>query len=57
MPSLWARPEEPLALSLLPLSQPDPWAAAVLVDELYAGGFECRPNPSSRAFSTSKLAP
>ncbi len=24
----------------LPFSQPYPWAAAVLVDELYAGGFE-----------------
>jgi hypothetical protein len=28
-----------LALSLLPLSQPDPWAATVLVDKLYAGRF------------------
>jgi hypothetical protein len=34
-----ARPEQPLALSLLPLSQPDPWAATVLLDELYAGRF------------------
>jgi hypothetical protein len=46
----------PLAFLALPLSQPDPWAAAVLVDEVDAGGFECRPNLSSRAFSTAKLA-
>jgi hypothetical protein len=32
-----------LALSLLPLSQPDPWAATVLVDKLYAGGFKSGP--------------
>jgi hypothetical protein len=29
----------PLARSLLPLSQPDPWTATVLLDELYAGRF------------------
>ena len=28
-----------LTLLLVPLSQPYPWAAAVLVDELHAGGF------------------
>jgi hypothetical protein len=33
-----------LALSQLPLAQPDPWAATVLVDELDTGGFQCSSN-------------
>jgi hypothetical protein len=28
----------------LAFAQSDPWAAAVLVDEFDAGGFECAPN-------------
>ena len=43
MPSPGRDPRNPLALSLLPLSQPDPGAATVLVDELYAGGFQSGP--------------
>jgi hypothetical protein len=43
-PPLRARDQSnSLALSLLPLSQPDPWAATVLVDKLYAGGFKSGP--------------
>jgi hypothetical protein len=34
---------KPLALFLLPLSQPDAWPATVFVDELYAGGFQSGP--------------
>ena len=37
-----------LTLLLLPLSQPDTRSAAVLVDELYAGGFESVPNDVKR---------
>jgi hypothetical protein len=41
---------------LLPLSQPYPGAASVLVDELYACGFQRRPNLLRSAFATAELA-
>jgi hypothetical protein len=46
---LWLRnPVKPraadLTLLLVPLSEPYPWAAAVLVDEFHAGGFQCMLN-------------
>jgi hypothetical protein len=41
---------------LLPLSQPDTRSAAILVDELYARGFQRHPNLSGCAFATAKLA-
>jgi hypothetical protein len=44
-----------LAFLLLALSQPYPWAATVLVDELYAGGFDRHPNFFGCAFTATEL--
>ncbi len=44
------------SLLLLPLSQPHPWTATVLVDELYACGFQRHPNLSRSAFATAEFA-
>jgi hypothetical protein len=43
----------PLALSLLPLSQPDAWAATVLVDELYPDISSAVPTPGSSWAATT----
>jgi len=41
---------------LLPLSQSDAGATAVLVDELYACGFQRHPNLLRSAFATAEFA-
>jgi hypothetical protein len=44
-----AKPEPPIGLALfrLPLSQPHPWAATVLIDELDACALQCPPDRPS----------